>query len=234
MSASGRLRGRGRGNDCRNRSRSTAALLVSPNNGLLLFAPVALVAAAGLLKLARSDRVAAICLGGAVGVFAFAALSPNDGDWGPRYLLPMLPLVCAGLAALGRRMTVLACVAAIAGFLVQAPTTVSYYQRQYVINDVGRVPSWDFGHLEVAHAWPAAADEIRDARRTDVVALVDSAQPDRPDNRLLKTVALWWWVLPATGIPALVGAAIALLMAAGGAILILRLARGPSQTTRAR
>lgn len=57
---------------------------------------------------------------------------------------------------------------------------------------------------------------------------MDSADPDRPDNRLLKTIALWWWVLPATGIPALV-AAIALLMAAGGAILIMRVARRPCQ-----
>lgn len=49
-------------------ARRAARVLVSPNHGLLFVAPVALLGVASLLR-RPIDRVAAVCLGGAVGVF---------------------------------------------------------------------------------------------------------------------------------------------------------------------
>ena len=200
-----------------------ASLLVSPNHGLLVFAPVALVGTAGLVRLARTNRVAATLLGGVLGVFVFAVIQPNGNAWGTRYLVPLLPLACVGLAALGPRMTRLALLAAVVGLVVQLPVTVSYFQWQYRQSHTGAPSSWDLGRLQALRAWPAAVDEIRAAARTNVRKLVHSAGHGAPNNRVLRTVALWWWVLPAAHIPWLIGALFALCMAAAGLALIRRL-----------
>ena len=75
-------------------------LLFSLNHGLLFFAPVALLGLIGLLR-RPIDRVAAVCLGGSVGVFGFAMIAPYGQFWGTRYLVPMLPLACVGIAGPG-------------------------------------------------------------------------------------------------------------------------------------
>ena len=199
-----------------------ASLLVSPNHGLLVFAPVALVGTAGLVRLARTHRIAATLLGGVLGVFVFAVIQPNGNAWGTRYLVPLLPLACVGIAGLGRNMTRLACIAALAGFVVQMPVTVSYFQWQYRENHTGAPAAWDVSRPQALRAWPAAVDEIRDAVHTNVRTLVRSAGHGPPNNRVLRTVALWWWVLPAAHIPWIIGALIAIGMAAGGIVLIRR------------
>ena len=197
-----------------------ASLLVSPNHGLLVFAPVALVGTAGLIRLARTSRVAATVLGAALGVSVFAVIQPNGNAWGTRYLVPMLPLACVGVAGLGRNLTRLACVAALLGFVVQLPVTVSYFQKQYREDRTESPAAWDVSRLQAVRAWPAAVDEIREAQRTDVKTLVRNANQSRPANRLLRTVALWWWVLPAAHIPRVIGALIAILMAVAGIVLV--------------
>ena len=79
-------------------------LTVGPNKGLLVYFPLGLLAAFGLAKLFRRDRAA---FAGVAGFCCFVLVSTAawwswDGaaGWGPRLLVPILPLLAA-LAALG-------------------------------------------------------------------------------------------------------------------------------------
>lgn len=203
-----------------------ASLLVSPNHGLLLFAPVALLGIAGLLR-RPLDRVASACLGGAAGVYAFAVIVPDGQFWGTRYLVPLLPLACVGVAGLGVTWKRVAIGLVIVVALSQAPNLVSYPERvKHPVREAGQIRAkwpgaWDLHHLALADVWPAAARQLRAARETDAASLVHA----EPEGRLMRVVAQWWWMLPALGIPALLGAGVALLMLIGGALLVLRSAQ---------
>lgn len=82
-------------------------LLVGPNKGLLFYFPLLPVAVAGLVLLARAKgtRAAAVTLGAtSAGVWAlYAGWWAWDGShgWGPRFLVPLVPLLAAasGVAA---------------------------------------------------------------------------------------------------------------------------------------
>jgi hypothetical protein len=203
-----------------------AQLLVSPNNGLLVFAPAALLGGVLLVRRARAHRVFAACAGGALGVLLFALIAPNGNAWGTRYLVPLLPLACVGLVAARGRLRHLTVALALVGALVQAPTVLSYFERQYRDARADAPTAWELDRPEALLAWPAAQRQLRDASRTDVEALVREAAADGgTDERLLRTVAVWWWVLPAAGIPALAGALLAVLGALGGGALVRRAAR---------
>jgi len=85
----------------------TLALAIAQLQGLLLFSPIAIFALLSALPLWRPaprDRVGRLLLAitGLTLLLTFA-ISPNDGDkqWGPRYLLPVVPLLC--FATTGRR-----------------------------------------------------------------------------------------------------------------------------------
>lgn len=205
-----------------------AALLASPNHGLLFSAPVALLGAAALLR-RPIDRVAAVCLGGAAGVFVFAIIAPYGQFWGTRYLVPLLPLACVGVASLGRHWRRVAIGLVVVTAISQAPNLVSYPER-VKYHEAGSTirltwpHAWDMHRLAFVDVWPAAVDQLRDARATDPASLVDGD----PEGRLTKIVAQWWWMLPVLGLPAVLGACIALLMLAGGALLVARSVRAPS------
>jgi len=77
-------------------------LLVGPNKGLLLYFPLVLLALwgfAGLLRTRRATVLPAIALGGAL-LVAASAWWAWDGTfgWGPRLLLPAVPLLAAAAA----------------------------------------------------------------------------------------------------------------------------------------
>ena len=87
-------------------------LLVGPNRGLLLFFPAALLAAAGLLRAFRRGTDAAVRLAALGSLAATAVLLATAatwwawhgaGGWGPRLLVPSIPLLApwAALAATG-------------------------------------------------------------------------------------------------------------------------------------
>jgi hypothetical protein len=79
-------------------------LLISPAHGLLLFFPLTWLALPGLRRLARSARGAAILFGGFLVapfiVYAtYYAWWGGAWSWGPRYLVPSLPILAVGAAA---------------------------------------------------------------------------------------------------------------------------------------
>ena len=129
-------------------------LLVGPNKGLLLYFPATLVACAALIRASRVDRARAIALAGAVAPTAalwmlaapWWAWHGVDG-WGPRLLVPGIPLLAAaaGLELERWRMPwrtafVGLCLAVNVPPVLQHPTPVVRYM-------------W-------ASAWPAADAEM--------------------------------------------------------------------------
>jgi hypothetical protein len=106
------------------------SFFISPSGALLLYSPVA-IAGIGLIQRARRDAVARLLLVVCVAEFVFYA---SLDDWlgtrsyGPRYLVPLLPLLVAPLAwwwtrARGLRRAALASVI-VAGVLIQLPAIV--------------------------------------------------------------------------------------------------------------
>jgi len=81
-------------------------LLLSPTSSLFVYCPIAVVAVAALLVLAPRDRAAAILLGGSVLVLLlfYAQLGNWMGgrSYGPRYLVPVIPLLVLALLSVNR------------------------------------------------------------------------------------------------------------------------------------
>jgi hypothetical protein len=116
-------------------------LLLSPQHGLVPFAPAVLLALAGWPELARRHRHHALVLGG--GCLAYLALMSLWGQWpggycfGPRLILPVIPLLHLG------------CVPAAESRALSTPTRRRAVARGLVglsllINALGAVPNWVF------------------------------------------------------------------------------------------
>lgn len=90
------------------------AVLASPRNGLFTVAPIALLGLLLLVRLWREGgdkRLLVSTAGGAIAaILAFTALPhelifwPDRAEYGPRLLVPLLPLLCWSLAALPPRI----------------------------------------------------------------------------------------------------------------------------------
>jgi hypothetical protein len=115
-----------------------AGLLFSPGASFFLYSPVAVLGIAGLARLARRDRTAATLLASLFVVFLlFYATLGNwmaGRSWGSRYLVVVVPFVCAGfavlLAELSGRVRTLAFVAVTAiGMAVQLPGVLIDYAK---------------------------------------------------------------------------------------------------------
>ncbi len=115
-----------------------AALLASPRNGLFIVAPIALVGSALLVRLwpgSTSRRLLVSTGGGAVAALLALAVLPHDlafwpdrAEYGPRLLVPILPLLCWPLAALSAR------VLAWATFVCAIPQVVAVTIWQPMLN----------------------------------------------------------------------------------------------------
>jgi hypothetical protein len=206
-------------------------LLGSPGNGLVFYSPLAILGAIGLLR-TRRTRVGAACLGGTIAVLAVYLLQPYGNAWGTRYLVPALPLLAVGLTALRGYLPRLAIIVACLTFVSQVPNLVAFYNRYYRIaapeaRAEGRVQpssdSWN-PHSQLIGVWSSAAGELRDAARTNPKTVLHGSDAGGQDA-LVKTVAQWWWMTPALGIPLWFGLGVAATMLAAGLALLIRLLR---------
>jgi len=211
-----------------------AGLLASPGYGLLWYCPPLILAFFGFRKAMRSHLFEALAIVSVFSAFLFlhsflwywyAAWS-----WGPRYLVPGIPGLCALTGLLEGSLKRMLIVLTLLGFLVNSPTLCCFYERYYAeLNDRG-LPTddsmaWSFRTAPFLNEWPAALRQIRDARKSDVREIF--AQRGAPSrtidaSRALRVVAVWWWVLPVARIPRWIGAAISAILIGLGLFCVKR------------
>jgi hypothetical protein len=212
-----------------------ALLTVSPGRGLLWFSPVVF---AGLYVWwrRRGDTLVLACAAALAAVLIVHVGNPGTGwSWGSRYLASILPLLCAAAGSLtGRGLTVTAALA-LAGFVIALPTTVTHYERYFSENaEQGQQSSdryWTFPDGPLLGVWGSAARQLEAAADTDVRDVARDADPREDptsvaEERPLRTVAAWWWMLPVAGLPWLLGLGVALALIAAGAWLLIAAALG--------
>ncbi|HEX8855851.1 MAG TPA: hypothetical protein VF752_09635, partial [Thermoleophilaceae bacterium] len=214
-----------------------AVLIVSPGRGLVWFSPVAIIGALVLWR-RRQSPVAAAALGVSLPILVLSIAHPAGWQaWGARYLIPTLPLVCAGIGLLsGRKATLAAALVAI-GFVNQIPTTVAFTDRYFTEAREQHATTHElrWERFAVADMWATAARQVRDALHTDVRHVVANAGGQRSETvagqPVLRVVSLWWWVLPAVRVSRWIGAIACLLgLLAAGRLLW----RASEDTVRAR
>ncbi len=198
-------------------SEGLAGLLFSPGRGLLWYSPVALLGLVGIARLwrhmSRRPEAALIALIFAAFMLVHAAWEFWGGGraWGPRFLLPTLPLLLASAAVINQRWRRLLAALAIAGFVINAPTLITFYERYELVarrqGFSARELLWSPAHAPFLHLWPAAYDQVQEAQQIDVRVLVRQAGTPEEQGQLLRVVALWWWMLPIVHIPRWIGAA---------------------------
>ena len=211
-----------------------AGLVASPGWGLVWYCPPVILAAWGWRRVARANRWEAATIAAVFGAFlllhSFYENWYAGWAWGPRYLLPALPGMCALTGLLSGKGRKALLVLTAAGFLVNAPTLFSFYQRHYnELREQGvtadRGMAWSFERAPFLHGWPAAIRVAEDASRMDAKELGaerTARSQSISESRALRIVAVWWWVLPVAGISRWVGVVVATLMTGLGARMMLK------------
>lgn len=212
-------------------SAGLAGLLFSPGRGFVWYClPVVLFIVALPLAIRRAKFETAMILAVFLcylGMHACWKYWQGGWSWGPRFILPGLPGLAALLGLLhGKWVRVLALCTAV-GFLVNAPTLVSYYERYYAEADQrgvsGHAQVWSMRDAPLLNEWGAAYREIQDARTHDVRELFQARQGPATNiasSRALRVVAVWWWALPIAHIPRWIGAAFSLIVLLVGLFLL--------------
>jgi hypothetical protein len=223
-------------------------LLFSSGKGLLWFAPPAWLAPGGLRALAARSRPAAWAVGVAVagGLVLYAKFEhwAGDGSFGPRYLLPVLPLLLLGVAVklsepAARAARLLAWGLGLAGLLVQLGGVAIYYGAQ--MRERGDYPytlplsdprfmgesHWNPYFSPIADHWRMAGRNLREhlegrapsLRLGEVGAGVSARTGLTPDQErsLLHALDFWWCYAAYAGVPV---PALAALVAAGLLLLL--------------
>ena len=209
-------------------------LLISPGGSVFVYSPLAVVGVAAMVGLWRTDRHTVALLGGvAVVLFAFyATLQHWDADrsYGPRYLLPAVPLLCVPVAGwLRQSMTATRRRLLLAGvtlsLAVQAPGVLVDFAKVGSTPETGgrtlEARRWDVGSSALAVNASAALRAVpRNGRY-----LIGLEAPPRPrpaeglardfSEQFAFSLDFWWMYLFYLGV---VPAAAALLL--GGLPLV--------------
>ncbi len=205
-------------------------LVLSPGGGLLWYCPPVMLAAVGFKHVLEARRAEAVTVGllcaGYLIVYSVWQAWYGGWSWGPRLLLPAIPLLVTFSALSGARWTRVLVLLAALGFLVNAPTLVSFYERYYVEAVEQALPPsavyWTVANSPLMHGWETAYGQIQDAFQCDPVRLVREAGNPEANGRLLRVVAVWWWMLPVVHVPWVAGAAAALGIVAMGTAAICK------------
>lgn len=218
-----------------------AGLLACPGTGLIWYCPTVIAVVAvprAVFKRWESALVVAVA-GAYLAEHALWVAWDEPWSWGPRLLLPAIPGLMALTALLERRKRWLLIALTSASLIVNAPTLISFYERYYQEAAAAHISTaeriWNPRYAPALRIWGAAWRESADAYRNadQVSAFVHQAgaaplATDIETSRTLKIVNLWWWMLPALGIPRAAGAAVSSLLLICGLWLIARaLARAP-------
>ena len=197
-------------------------LFLSPGKSLFLFAPLVLLAMLGLPLLWRQSRPLAAVCGGCVTAYALFLGNHTQWEagysWGPRYLLPVVPLLLVGMAPLlrethrnwPRKALAILC---ILGVLVNLPAVFtsffeiqsggSYYDENY---------DYLLEHNAVGQQWGLLLGYLG-----------ETLQGQALEGPLHQGLDLWFVTLMKDEVPPLVillGLSLAIAGLAGGMILL--------------
>jgi hypothetical protein len=211
-----------------------AGLLLSPGRGLLWYCPPIILSVVAFRK-ARSLNsstalLTVVVFAGFLSLHSLWSFWSGGWSWGPRFLLPAIPGLAALLGVLDGHWRRALVALTVIGFLINAPTLVTYYERYYAEMSEQQVPEhevlWSFSRAPFLHVWPAAIRQIADARQADVRDLFshhgESPASTVASSRALRIVAVWWWLLPIAHVPRAIGAAISILLLGCGCTLLSR------------
>jgi hypothetical protein len=214
--------------------RGLAGQLASPGRGIIWYCPPIAMAIPAFFRVAKTVRMEALLIAAVFAAFLglHSSVPYWDGGWGwgPRYLLPAMPGLMALTGLLETKGAKWLLVLGLAGFFVNAPTLVSFYERYYAEAMEQGVPEsqlfWSPARAPALHAWGAAHRVISDARNNDVREIFrEAGTPSTTiaSSRALRVVAVWWWVLPIVHIPRIIGALVSLVMVVCGGWIIFRI-----------
>ncbi len=239
-------------------------LLLSSGKGVLWFAPALWLAPLGLAAMTRAgahradapERRRALALAGrgvivvwAGGLLLYATFEhwAGDGSWGPRYLVPLLPLAFLGVAAAlegaSRARRRVAWALALAGLVVQTGGVAIYFGAQ--MREAGDYPytlpldhprSMSDSHFNPAFSpigdhWRMLTRNAGEHLRGAAPRIAGGGEADArlgigPDDqrRLLHALDFWWTYMAYAGVSSrAIAAALSVLLAAlAGALLLLR------------
>jgi hypothetical protein len=230
-------------------------LLFSSGKGLAWFAPVLWLAPLGIMKMLGSRMPSApsrpgddvrraggsILLAWAVGVLMFGRFQHwgGDGSWGPRYLVPLLPVgaIAVGFALEGAAKSLkrLSWVLAAVGLLVTLGGVGIYFGAE--MREVGDYPYTgaleDPGFMHASHweprqspilvHWRMLARNIGDHVRGQAPVLVSQGADVDPrtgithdeEQALLHAIDVWWLYAGYAGVPKLPLGIVAVVLLAG-------------------
>jgi hypothetical protein len=218
-----------------------AGLMLSPGWGLVWYSPVLILSISGFRKLWRTKPMEALAIGGGFAGFllidSYWSYWSGGWSWGPRLLYPAIPGLCVLAGLVEGRMRRALVALSLAGFLVNAPTLVSFYERYFTEMSESGVDvnsyAWSVQKAPLLHGYQAAQHQIEDARGADVRQIYREREipgTTIATSRAFRVVAIWWWVLPAAGLPRWAGALVALLLIGMGCCLLIRAAPAPTRT----
>ncbi|MEM1251637.1 MAG: glycosyltransferase 87 family protein [Cyanobacteria bacterium P01_H01_bin.21] len=203
--------------------------LISPGSGggLFWYCPPTILAIVGLWVLWQKRKLEFVAIFGIVASFwlLHSGWDFNGWNWGPRFLVPIIPALMVTVGLLDKRWRLPLIGLITLGFLANAPILLTYYQRYFAeVSDqsmdllMQTVSLWsEPSQAPIFNVWAAAGRQLSDAFNTPVQDIIRNVgEPPPPGEftkaELLRIVAVWWWFLPAVGIPIWVGVAIALTM----------------------
>lgn len=236
-------------------------LLLSSGKGVLWFAPAIALTPIGLAEMARPrqhsneprhgaaarNAVVAIVAAWSAGLLQFAKFQhwAGDGSWGPRYLVPLLPLaflaVAFALTAASRARRRIAWALGCAGLVVTlGGVGIHFGAEMRAVGDYPYTLALDDPHfMEASHFnprfspigvhWRMLGDNVASHLRGEVPRLGAGGPVDprlgisaEDQHALLRAIDVWWLYARYAGLPALPLAAAALLLAAAAAWAIAR------------
>ena len=211
-------------------------LVFSPGvgGGLLWYCPVVPLAALGSWYLIKRKALEVMTVWLMLGsyVLLHACWSFGGWNWGPRFLLPTLPGLCAlaGASRLRKGLLVLVLVGLLANGSTLGSLFTRYYYEKAAVSDYQALAlQSDWRDAPLFNGWQAASRQLRgtpitvtDTYRLERVEIVKArlrAQTERVwPTPLMYTLPLWWWtLLPRVGVSggAGLGLAIGLAVASG-------------------
>lgn len=193
--------------------------------GLIWYCPPVAMAVVGFHKALKNKPLEAIAIAG-IGL-SFLILHSFwfccGWDWGPRFLVPLLPPLMALTGLIDHQSRKWLVSLSAVGFVINAPTLISFYERYYWELQTAGCKVWELSlwtsiaDAPLIHAWGAAFRQISEAMTTDVSVFLAGSE----SITVMQIVPVWWWVLPAVGVPMWYGAIAAGLLSAAG-IEVLR------------